>query len=169
MISKVKIPNHLFSRAHVASTIAIFPTVPRWSLRIPLSTKSATTNQSELAYSWNWFFIPLLCLFLSSVHCARLWKGNTQGIILSMQGFRNKGMSVLYSSSCSAVPGRCCHLTRRAAAWHFGSSLFLSFELYVLRDLSRRAVHWHHSQTWKHNEIKFHSDLVGIFIAEHLR
>lgn len=86
-----------------------------------------------------------------------------------MQGLGDKTATALYLPSCSAVPWRCCSLTGRDAAWHFESSLFFSFELKVMRDLSRRAVHWHHSQTWKHNEIKFHSYSVGILAAEHLR
>lgn len=78
-----------------------------------------------------------------------------------------RGHQQLFLLLCSAAPWRCCHLTRRAAAWHFGSSLFFSFELQVMRDLSRRAVPWHPSQTWKHNEVQFRPNLVGIRAAEH--
>lgn len=70
MSSKVKSANHLFSRAHVASTIAIFPTVPRWNFRIPLNTaprQPLPTNQNWLTAetdfsSLSYVFFSALCI-----------------------------------------------------------------------------------------------------------
>lgn len=76
VISKVKLPNNLFSRAHISLIISIFPTVPRWSLRILLNTALS----QPLPSSQNWLtaetdFSSLSYVLFSALHCARLWKG----------------------------------------------------------------------------------------------
>lgn len=92
---------------------------------------------------------------------------NAEGIIINMQGFRIRERELfthlVLSCSVEVLPS-----DKEGCSLALGSSLFFASELPVMRDLSRRAAHWHRSQTWKHNEVKFHSDCVGI-IAECLR
>lgn len=112
------------------SIITIFPTIPRQTLGILLNT---ALSQPLPSYQ-NWLTVETDFLFLSYVLSSALcllqdFEKEHTGNYHQYAGFRDKGMTVLSSPSCSAVPWRCCQLTRRTAAWHFRSSLFFSFEL----------------------------------------
>lgn len=118
------------SRAHAPLITVVFPIVPRQSFRILLNTalsQPLPKDQNWLKAETDFSSSPRSRHQLGAL-CKTLER-NIQGIIISMQGFSDKGMTVLASAPCSAVPWRCCHLTGRAAAWHFGSSLLSSFEL----------------------------------------
>lgn len=85
VISWVKLPNNLFSRTHISLIISVFPTVPRWILRI----LNIAPNQ-PLPSNQNWLtaetdFSSLSYVLFSALHCARLWKG-THGELSSVCG-----------------------------------------------------------------------------------
>lgn len=95
------------SRAHAPLIIVVFHCT-QIELRILLNTalsQPLPKDQNWLKAEMDFSSSPRPLHQLSAL-CKTL-KGNMQGTIISMQSFSNKGMTVLASAPCSAVPWRC--------------------------------------------------------------
>lgn len=162
----VTLPNNLSSRAYAPSIIPIFASVTS-SLGLPLNTalsQPLPSCQNWLTAEPDWVS---LCPFLSSVPCARLWKG-TYGELSSVcrvSGIREwkffthplaqlfHGGVAIWQEGCILALGELTFLLLWA----------ISDERPVKESSSLASF-----PDLKQNEVKFRPDLVGI-IAQHLR